>query len=87
LLDIEKLRGRVGEDHAQNGSGTLPHDYDEKRSGSAEAFSGSIRAAFGPSSGPVPGEKNAGSSSENAAPDAVKNENARPRGGENHAAA
>jgi DNA primase catalytic core len=73
LLDIEKLRAG--------------HDYDEKRSGSAEAFSGSIRAAFGPSSGPVPGEKNAQSSSEDAAPDAVKNENARPRSGENHAAA
>ena len=73
LLDIEKLRAG--------------HDYDEKRSGSAEAFSGSIRAAFGPSSGPVPDGKNGDSSSENVAPDAVKNENARPRGGENNAAA
>lgn len=73
LLDVGKLRTEC--------------DYDEKRSGSAEAFSGSIRAAFGPSSGPVPGEKNAASSSADAAPDTVKNENTRPRSGENHAAA
>lgn len=73
LLDIEKLRAG--------------HDYDEKRSGSAEAFSESIRAAFGPSSGPVPGEKNGDSSSEKCEPHGPSAENARPRSGENHAAA
>ena len=75
LLDVEKLRAEM-----------RGHGYDEKRSGSAEAFSGSIRAAFGPSSGPVPGVENAGSSSETAAPVAVKNQNARSRGGETAAA-
>lgn len=75
LLDVEKLRAEV-----------RVHDYDEKRSGSVEAFSGAIRGVFGPSSGPVPGVENAQSSSETAAPDAVKNENARPRGDETAAA-
>ena len=27
LIDVETLRGRVGEDHAQNGGGALPHGY------------------------------------------------------------
>lgn len=76
LLDVEKLRA---EERGQV--------YDEKRSGSAEAFSGPIRAAFGPSSGPVPDGKNGDSSSENVAPHGPSAENARPRSGENHAAA
>jgi hypothetical protein len=75
LLDVEKLRAEV-----------RGHDYDEKRSGSVEAFSGAIRGVFGPSSGPVPGVENVQSSSETAAPDVVKNENARPRGDETAAA-
>jgi len=72
LIDVEKLR--------------TAHDYDEKRSGSAEAFSGSIRAMFGPSSGLVPSDQNSDSSSETAASDASLGKNARPRSGENAAA-
>ncbi|HOY55554.1 MAG: DNA primase [Verrucomicrobia bacterium ADurb.Bin122] len=91
LLDVERLR-RTGSDGAQSdavasvGAGTSPCDYDEKRSGSAEAFSGSIRAAFGPSSGVFPDSRNGGSSSETSVPDAAARENARPQSGENAAA-
>jgi hypothetical protein len=73
LLDVEKLRAG--------------HDYDEKRSGSGEAFSGSIRAVFGPSSGSVPSDKNAGFTSEKCEPHGPSPENARPRSGEKDAAA
>ena len=91
LLDVEKLRraencGEQPGAAAPAGAGAGPCDYDEKRSGSVEAFSGAIRGVFGPSSGPVPGVENVQSSSETAAPDAVKNENARPRGDETAAA-
>jgi hypothetical protein len=73
LLDVEKLRAG--------------HAYDAPRSGVTEPDSGSIRAAFGPSSGPVPGVKNAGSSSENTAPESREGENSRPRTSTKHAAA
>lgn len=73
LLDVEKLRAA--------------HGYDEKRSGVTEPDSGSIRAAFGPLSGPIPSDQNADSSSENRAPASPNGENARPRSGETDAAA
>lgn len=72
LLDVEKLRAA--------------HCYDEKRSGVNEPDSGSIRAAFGPLSRPIPDAKNGASSSETAAPDASARENSRPGRGENAAA-
>ncbi len=76
LLDVEKLRAQ------EKGC-----DYDARRSGLAEAFSGSIRAGFGPASGPIPHAENAGSSSGSAPKKRADDENARPRSGENDAAA
>ena len=51
LLDTEKLRGRGGNDAAQKGSGTLPHDYDAQRSGVNGERSGSGRPPVGGQSG------------------------------------
>jgi hypothetical protein len=73
LLDVEKLRAE--------------HDYGEKRSGVTQPDSGPVRAAFGPSSGPVPGVETAQSSSERAPKMLAEAQNARPRGGVSHAAA
>jgi hypothetical protein len=73
LLDVEKLR--------------TGYVYEEKRSGVTEPDSGSIRASFGPDSGPVPTVKNVDSSSESTAEKRGDDENARSRGGEKHAAA
>ena len=53
LLDVEALRAR------ERG-----HGYDENRSGVGAASSGPVRGAFGPSSGPVPGEETAAVPSE-----------------------
>lgn len=72
LIDVEALRAR------ERG-----HDYDARRSGVGVASSGSIRGAFGLSSGAVPGEENAGPSSEKAVSENRTRENARPEGGEN----
>lgn len=72
LLDVEKLRAG--------------HGYDEKRSGVNEPDSGSIRAAFGPLSGPIPNTKNGESPSEDRAPASSNDENTRPGRGENAAA-
>jgi len=73
LLDVEKLRAA--------------HDYGEKRSGFGAPDSGSIRGVFGPSSGSIPAPQKPGSPSEKSpgAPSAA--ENARPRDGEQNAAA
>jgi DNA primase catalytic core len=73
LLDVEKLR--------------LKCRYDEKRSGVNEPDSGSIRPVFGPDSGMVPSDQNADSSSEKSIADRSTLENARPRSGEENAAA
>ena len=73
LLDVEKLRAG--------------HDYDEKRSGVTEPDSGSIRTVFGPSSGSVPSDKNAGFTSEKCEQHGPSPENARPRSSEKDAAA
>lgn len=73
LLDVEKLRAG--------------HDYDARRSGPAEPDSGSIPAAFGPPSGPVPGDKNGAAPSESGAPEPRDDQNTRPRDGEKDAAA
>ena len=73
LLDVEKLRAG--------------HAYDAPRSEVTEPDSGSIRAASGPSSGPVLVGKNAGSSSENTVPEPRESENSRPRTSAKHAAA
>ena len=73
LLDVEKLRAGC--------------DYDEKRSGVNEPDSGSIRAAFGPLSGPIPNAKNGAFTSENRAPASSNDENSRPERGEKDAAA
>lgn len=73
LLDVEKLRAA--------------HDYDAPRSGSAEPDSGPVRPVFGPSSAGLPGDKNAGSSSEKRAPGASDGKNTRPGSGADNAAA
>ena len=73
LLDVEKLRAE--------------HDYGAPRSGVTEPDSGPVQAAFGPSSGAVPGDKNGASPSENGAAGPRGGENTRPRGGLGHAAA
>jgi DNA primase len=75
LLDVEKLRAEA-----------RAHGYDEKRSGVAGPLSGSIRGAFGPSSGDVPGEENAARSYENAVSKNPARENSRPESDENAAA-
>lgn len=82
LLDVEKLR-RGGNDAAPSdaaasaGAGASPCDYDEKRSGLTEPDSGSIRGEFGPSSGLVPSDKNACSSSGDGVTNKPLRENAR----------
>ena len=58
LLDVEKLRGRGGNDAAQKGCGTLPHGYDANRSGVKEERSGSGRPLVGPRSGGGRGSQN-----------------------------
>ena len=73
LLDVEKLRAG--------------HDYGEKRSGVTEPDSGPVRAAFGRSSGAVPGDKNGASPSEKSGLDGQPGQNARPRDSAGHAAA
>jgi hypothetical protein len=72
LLEVEKLRAA--------------HGYDGNRSGVGAASSGSIRGAFGPSSGPLPHAENAALSSENGVSKNSARENARPTAGENAAA-
>jgi len=73
LLDVEKLRA--------------VHDYDAPRSGVAEPDSGPVRPVFGPSSAGLPGDQNAGSSSEKRAPGASDGKNTRPGSGADNAAA
>jgi len=73
LLDVEKLRAKC--------------NYDEKRSGVNTPDSGSIRPVFGPDSGVIPGGENAGFTSEESPDGAPPSENARPRSGEENAAA
>jgi DNA primase len=73
LLDVEKLRAG--------------QDYDAPRSGVTEPDSGSIPAAFGPPSGPVPPGKNGASPSEKSGPDGQSGQNSRPRDGDKDAAA
>jgi DNA primase len=75
LIDVEALRAR------ERG-----HDYDARRSGVGAVSSGSIRGAFGPSSGVVPGEENAPSASANGVSKNPARENSRPEAGENAAA-
>ena len=75
LLDVEELRRAESTATAEN------------RSGQNGGWSGVGQPSVGGRSGVGQASENAGSSSENVAPDAVKNENARPRSGENHAAA
>ena len=67
LFDVEKLRA---------GATTTP-----ERSGVAAPDSGSIRPSFGPDSGPIRGEKNAASPSENRAPGASPDGNTLPGDG------
>ncbi len=73
LLDVEKLRAE--------------HDYGEKRSGVTEPDSGPVRAAFGPSSGAVPGDNNGASPSEKSGMDGQPGQNSRSRDSVGHAAA
>jgi DNA primase len=96
LIDVEKLRSRVedpapADAPASGGASSLPprptHAYDDERSGSAEPDSGPVRAAFGPSSGPVPSGQNGTLPSEDRVPDASREENSRSRSGEKDAAA
>jgi DNA primase len=94
LFDVEKLR-RADNGGAHDGSGTLPptpttgeHSGSASPdSGAGRADSGSIRPAFGPLSGGIPGAKNADSPSENTLPAPPNGENARPRDGAQDAAA
>lgn len=76
LIDVEALRAA--------GRG---HDYDARRSGLQGASSGSVRGAFGPASGPLPGDENAALSSENGVSETQARENSRPAGGAGDAAA
>jgi hypothetical protein len=76
LFDVEKLRAE------EQG-----HAYDEKHSGVNASDSGPIRPVFGPDSGPIPGEKNAGSSYEIAPEKRADDPTARPRDDATDAAA
>ena len=83
LLDVEKLRGRADNGGAQNGSGTLPHGYDEKHPGLATELPGvksehpaPIRPVSGPLPGGVRGHENAQSSSEKGVAGTKLDENA-----------
>jgi DNA primase catalytic core len=84
LLDVEKLRraangGTPPDAGASAGAGAGPCAYAAPRSGVTEPDSGSIRGSFGPDSGPVPADKNAGSPSEKCEPHGPAAENSRPR--------
>jgi DNA primase catalytic core len=87
LIDVEKLRRRDGNDGAQNGGGTLPHNYDEKHPGINGEHPAPIRPVSGPVPGPFRPAENADSSSENGVSDNPVRENTQPEPGENDAAA
>ena len=71
LIDVEALR------RAPGGNGTLPHAYEENRSGQNAGRSGVGRPLVGGQSGAGRGGENASSSSENGASEAKLAENSR----------
>jgi len=87
LLDVEKLRGRADNGGAQIGSGTLPHDYGEKRPGLATELPGQngqhpapVRPVSGALPGPVRGAGNGVFPSEKSSGEASATENAHLEG-------
>jgi len=87
LLDVEKLRGRADNGGAQIGSGTLPHDYGEKRPGLATELPGPngqhpapVRPVSGALPGPVRGAGNGVFPSEKSSGEASATENAHLEG-------
>ena len=67
LIDVEELRRRVGEDHAQKGSGTLPHGYGGGVAGLSEGVAGQNGEVAGGGATPPPPPKIENSEGETAA--------------------
>jgi DNA primase catalytic core len=86
LIDVAMLR-RAENGDAQNGSGTLPQEYEENRSGQNADRSGAGQPLVGGQSGVGQGGKNAAPSSEDDVSNKEIRENSRSRDGEKDAAA